>query len=92
MESDSCAEIKSQGHTLLTAHIEYLIPKHQVPASVSRFDFIKNQLMDKSFSEFAACASSLELAYKAGDSREIAPMFDKILSDILPTRQLVLTE
>ncbi|OYW57252.1 MAG: hypothetical protein B7Y80_12450 [Hyphomicrobium sp. 32-62-53] len=92
MESDSCTEIKSQGHTLLTAHIEYLIPKHQVPSAVARFDFIKNQLIDKSYAEFAACASKPEFAYKAGESREIAPMFDKILSDILPTRQLVLTE
>lgn len=92
MESGSCDEIKTRNHSMITAHIEYLVPPPWTAAATPRFDFIRNNLIAKSITEYRACASQPSMAFTASESADILPMFDNILSRILAPTQLKLTQ
>lgn len=91
MEATSCDGIKGAGHTMMTAKIDYLIPPMWMTSARDRFDFIQDTLIAKSELEFRNCASSPDYAFKAGDSKEIAPMFDEILNTIMAPADLRLS-
>ena len=87
-----CDPIKAVGHTLLTGHVDYLIPTTANGGADSRFDFIKNTLISLSTSEFQACASDPSLAYTAKTPADITSMYNTILDAILPTSNIALTQ
>ena len=91
MERQSCDAIKAANHTMMTAHVEYLVPPAWDAAAVPRFDFIKDHLIAKSIDEFAACASQPDHAFTASESADIEPMFGKILDAIMTPSDLRLT-
>lgn len=91
MERTACDPLKSNNHTLMTAHVEYLIPPAWNAPAVPRFDFIRDNVTPKSLVEFQACASAPSLAYTAAASSDIAPMFQQILDDIMLASNLRLS-
>lgn len=90
IEAASCAPIKANKHNMMTAHVEYLVPPAAAGAT-DRFDFIRDNLIDKSIAEYEACASSPSMAYKASESIDIEPMFGQILNEIMAPSDLRLT-
>ena len=87
-----CDPIKAAGHTLLTGHVDYLIPTIANGGGDSRFNFIKNTLISLSTAEFQACASDPSLAYNAKTPADITVMYKNILDDILPPSNIALTQ
>lgn len=90
MERTACDPLKSNGHTMMTAHIEYLIPPPWTGGAVPRFDFIRDSVTPKALVEYQACASTPNAAYNASESVDIAPMFQRILDDIMSVTSLKL--
>lgn len=91
MERASCDPVKANNHNMLTAHIEYLVPPAWDAAATPRFDFIRDNLIDKSIAEYEGCASKPSLAFKAAESVDIEPMFGEILNAIMSATDLRLT-
>jgi Flp pilus assembly protein TadG len=88
----ACKPIKDAGHTLLTGHVDYLIPSAANGGNDSRFNFIANNLLGVSQAQFKACASDPSFAYTAKTPQDISTMYQNILDDILPTSNLALTK
>lgn len=91
MERASCEPVKANNHNMMTAHVEYLVPPAWTASAVPRFDFIRDNLVDKSIAEYEACASAPSMAYKASESADVAPMFEQILNEIMSPSALRLT-
>lgn len=90
IEGNACDPLKTLGHSVLVAHIQYLVPS--VGGADARYTFIKNQLLDKSEKSLSDCASSPDFAFMAKDSSEIEPVFDKIRQAIDRSTNLRLTQ
>jgi Flp pilus assembly protein TadG len=87
-----CDGIKAAGHTMLTGHLDYLVPNNNNGGNDARFNFIASNLIQASITEFKSCASDPSLAYGAKTPADIGVMYDNILNDILPPSNIVLTK
>lgn len=92
MDTGSCQTAKSAGHTVLTGHIEYLIPTNSPLGLQADFDRINADVTPHAIEAFTACASEPALSFRAVDSAEIEPMFNAIFAKILKPRAVVLTK
>ncbi|MDE2384719.1 MAG: VWA domain-containing protein [Alphaproteobacteria bacterium] len=92
IKGSACAPLKAAGHTVLTGHVDYLIPSVANGGGDPRFDFISKNLQGVSKAQFQVCASSPKLAYTAQTPADITVMYQNILDAILPEAEIALTK
>jgi Flp pilus assembly protein TadG len=88
----ACKPFKDAKHTVLTGHIEYLIPADPGGWGVSRLDYIQNTLTPLSIAGFRDCASDPAFALTASTSADIEAMLAKMGTLIGAAAKLRLTK
>lgn len=94
IDPSACDALKAAGHKVLTASVEYLVPPMNLIDANSRahFQYIGNTLNNLALASLQKCASSSAMAFHAGDSADIAPMFDNVLGTLRQKTLVRLTQ
>lgn len=92
LDTAACEAAKADGHQVLIGSIDYLEPSAVHSGLQNTFDRIEREVKPRSLERFRTCASRPDWAFHAVASKEIEPMLDAILDQVLGRKEIRLTQ